>query len=183
MDFDEALDQFLAHTRVERGLAENTIQAYGTDLVQLATWLALREIERIEDLTPDHINDFLVERLDSGDSNRTLARKLVSLRQLYRFLRRERRISVDPTEVIDAPSIGRPLPVVLTEGQVEALLNAPDPDSPEGSRDRAMLEVLYATGPASGSATGFGAGLREGLEGTPGSLVCSGRTQDRKLPW
>ena len=146
LDFDDAIDQFIAHLRVERGLAENTTKAYGSDLMQFATHMGVREVDGIDEVTTDDVNRFLVERLDRNDSMRTVARKLVSIRRLFHFLRTERLVELDPTATIDSPPIGRTLPHVLTEVEVEHLLDAPDQSTAEGLRDRAMLEVLYATG-------------------------------------
>ncbi|MGD8869448.1 MAG: site-specific tyrosine recombinase XerD [Gemmatimonadales bacterium] len=146
MQFDDAIDQFVAHLRVERGLALNTVRAYSSDLAQLVDYLHERGIDCVEHVTPTLINDFLVARLDTGDRTRTIARKLVSIRRLYHFLLRERLIDNDPTAKVDAPRFGRRLPTVLSEAEVERLLEAPDPATPEGIRDRAMIEVLYATG-------------------------------------
>ena len=146
LEFDDAIDQFIAHLRVERGLAENTTKAYGSDLVQFATHMGVRDVDRIDEVTAEDVNRFLVERLDLGDSMRTVARKLVSIRRLCHFLRTERLLDTDPTATIDSPTIGRSLPHVLTEDEVESLLEAPEPTSAEGYRDRVMLEVLYATG-------------------------------------
>jgi integrase/recombinase XerD len=143
---DEAIDQFLAHLTVERGLAGNTVRAYSTDLAQVAGFMDERGSTSVSALAPEAISAFLVHRLDAGDTTRTLARKLVSVRRLCRFLLAERQLAADPTETIDSPPIRQKLPVVLTEREVEHLLAAPDGSSPEGQRDRAMLEVLYATG-------------------------------------
>ena len=146
LEFDDAIDQFIAHLRVERGLADNTTMAYGSDLMQFATHMAVREVDRVDRVMAEDVNRFLVERLDNNDSMRTVARKLVSIRQLYHFLRTERLVELDPTATIDSPPIGRSLPHVLTEIEVEVLLDAPDGATTEGLRDRVMLEVLYATG-------------------------------------
>ncbi len=146
MDFDDAIDQFTVHLKIERGLADNTVRAYCSDLVQFATFMALRSTDLAEAVASTDVNEFMGARLDEGDSLRTVARKLVSLRRFYHFLVVERILKADPTETIDSPPIRRPLPHVLTEAEVERLLDAPDPTTPEGVRDRAMLEVLYATG-------------------------------------
>lgn len=146
LDIDDAIDQFTVNLAVERGLAANTVKAYTSDLVQFSSHAAVHGVERIDRVRADLINTFLIARLDLGDSTRTVARKLVSLRRLYHFLLSERLAEVDPTATIDSPPIRRKLPSVLSEAEVERLLEAPDEGKPEGLRDRAMLEVLYATG-------------------------------------
>jgi len=89
---------------------------------------------------------FLASKTRQGSSARTLGRALSSLRQFYRYLYRERLVTEDPTILIDSPKLGRGLPKALSEAQVESVLEAPDINRPVGQRDRAMLELMYATG-------------------------------------
>ena len=89
---------------------------------------------------------YLAHRFAEGVAARSTARQLSCLRGFYRYLLRENRVQVDPTALVDNPKLGRPLPKSLSESDVEALLAAPDTDTPLGLRDRTMLEVLYATG-------------------------------------
>lgn len=146
MSIDEAIERFLDHLRVERGLAPNTIAAYGTDLSAFAASMVSDGAETIEALTPRHLSSWLLARLDAGLASRTLARNAVSVRRFCRFLVAERLLEDDPAATLDVPKVGRSLPKALTEADVERLLAAPPVDRPEGIRDRAMLEVLYATG-------------------------------------
>ncbi len=139
------LDRFLDALWTEHGLSRNTLSAYRSDLAALSIWLqgggsSLMHAER------GQLLDFLAARIRQGIKPRSSARLLTSLRRLYRWLARENLISEDPSALIDMPKIGRPLPKVLSEAQVEALLNAPDTSQSLGLRDRAMLEILYATG-------------------------------------
>lgn len=128
---------------MERGLSANTLQAYRSDLEAFARWLAARRRGLLEADAGE-----ILAFLGSGatGSVRTLARRLSSLRRLYQHLVREGRISADPTAQVDAPRLGRSLPKAVTEQEVELLLTAPDVATPAGVRDRAMLELLYATG-------------------------------------
>ncbi|MCB1736068.1 MAG: site-specific tyrosine recombinase XerD [Gammaproteobacteria bacterium] len=130
---------------MERGLADNTLKAYRSDLSKIAEWLAERDVA-LEAADRTHLLDYLSWRARHGSHARSSARLLSSLRRYYRWLLREKRIETDPTAQIDSPRLGRPLPKSLTEADVEALLDAPDPDDMLGLRDRAMLEVLYACG-------------------------------------
>jgi len=139
------LDRFLDALWTEHGLARNTLAAYRSDLAALAIWLlgggrSLRQAQR------GHLLDYLAARIRQGIQPRSSARLLTSLRRFYRWLARENLIAEDPSALIDMPKIGRPLPKILSEAQVEALLNAPAVEKPLGLRDRAMLELLYATG-------------------------------------
>jgi len=94
----------------------------------------------------DHLLAFLAWRVEQGTRPRSTARQLSSIRRFYRHMLREGRLAEDPTTRIDMPKLGRPLPKSLSEGEVESLLRAPDVAEPLGIRDRAMLELLYATG-------------------------------------
>ena len=130
---------------MERGLSANTLGAYRADLVALRRWLASRDVSLIY-ATRSDLLAFIAWRSEQGAKPRSTARQLSSFRRFYRFLLREGVIKDDPTIRIDMPRIGRSLPQSLTEGEVEALLAAPDVNDPLGHRDRTMLEVLYATG-------------------------------------
>jgi integrase/recombinase XerD len=137
------IDSFLDALWMERGLSENTLQAYKSDLYAFATWLTIRETS-ISEVQSTEVLDYLAEQ--GTRSARTSARRLSSLRRLYEYLVREGSISHDPTANVESPRLGRPLPKSLTENEVEALIKAPDTKTTLGLRDRAMLEVLYATG-------------------------------------
>lgn len=140
-----AIEAFLDALWMERDLSENTLKAYATDLRGLAAWLTDRG-GCLEQAERGDLLEFLAWRSRGGASARSVARLLSSLRAFYRHLVRDEPAREDPTARIDAPRIGRPLPHSLSETQVEALLLAPDVEDALGLRDRAMLEVLYATG-------------------------------------
>lgn len=139
----QLIELFLDALWVEHGLSHNTLSAYGSDLKIFAA--ALRN-KSLLDAGESDIAAFLAKRFNEGISHRSAARILSSLRRFYAYLLRENRISTDPTALIEAPHIGRPLPASLSEADVDALLAAPEPAQPLGQRDRAMLELLYATG-------------------------------------
>ncbi len=131
---------------MERGLAENTLSAYRSDLVGFARWLESRSVGSLHAVSRADIMDYLAARVAGGASRRSSARLLSSLRRFYRHQVRTGVLTVDPTVRVQAPKPDRPLPGALTESQVEALLEAPDAETAIGQRDRCMLEVLYATG-------------------------------------
>jgi integrase/recombinase XerD len=131
---------------LERGVAANTLAAYQADLRLLARWAADRGSATLVELTRAHLLEYLAHLSREGRKARTAARVLSSLRQFYRLALREGWVASDPTVQIESPRLGRPLPKTLSEGEVEALLAAPDTRTAEGFRDRAMLEVLYASG-------------------------------------
>ncbi|GAB6389159.1 site-specific tyrosine recombinase XerD [Stutzerimonas marianensis] len=139
------IDRFLDALWLEKGLADNTRQAYRSDLALFNGWLDERGV-RLADAGRDVILDHLAWRLHNAYKARSTARLLSGLRGFYRFLVREGLVAVDPTLQVDLPRLGRPLPKAMSEADVEALLAAPELGDPLGLRDRAMLEVLYACG-------------------------------------
>jgi integrase/recombinase XerD len=142
---DPLIDQFLDALWLEKGLSDNTRDAYRSDLALFNGWLDERGV-RLIGAGREMILDHLAWRLSNNYKARSTARLLSGLRGFYRFLLRDGLISVDPTLRVELPKLGRPLPKALSEADVEALLGAPDIGDPLGMRDRAMLEVLYATG-------------------------------------
>lgn len=143
-DTQTLIEQFLDALWMERGLSENTLAAYRSDLSQFGHWLGKQQ--SLGGVRREQIQDYLAHRLACRRSPRSTARLLSSLRRFYTWLRREQQIAEDPTALIESPRLGRPLPKSLSESEVEALLLAPDVQSLKGLRDRCMLELLYATG-------------------------------------
>jgi integrase/recombinase XerD len=139
------IDRFLDAIWMERGLSENTLDAYRADLLALDQRLKARDVEIVKATKADLL-EYISWRVDGGAKPRSTARQLSSFRRFYRYLLREAVISDDPTADIAMPKIGRSLPTSLTEDEVDSLLAAPNVSEPLGNRDRAMLELLYATG-------------------------------------
>ncbi len=142
---EELVDQFLDAIWMERGLSKNTLGAYRADLMTLGRSLA-EDSKSIKSAEKADLLNFIAERVESGAKPRSTARQLSSFRRFFRYIQREGLRKNDPTAEIEMPRIGRSLPKTLSEDQVDALLNAPNTDEPLGHRDRAMLELLYATG-------------------------------------
>jgi integrase/recombinase XerD len=136
---------FLDYLSVEKGLARNSLASYGIDLRHFGHWLAEQslEIDRVERI---HIVKYFQSLRVAGISARSVARALAAIRGLFRFLVAERHLKVDPTENLENPKLWSTLPKSLQPSEVEALLAAPDRSTPDGLRDAAMLELLYATG-------------------------------------
>ncbi|TBV14015.1 site-specific tyrosine recombinase XerD [Stutzerimonas kirkiae] len=139
------IDRFLDMLWLEKGLSQNTREAYRRDIGQFNAWLVERGLV-LEAAGREAILDHLAWRLDQSYEARSTARLLSGLRGFYRYLLREGVIVADPTLQVDLPRLGRPLPKSLSEADVDALLAAPDVGELLGLRDRAMLEVLYASG-------------------------------------
>ena len=142
---DQPLAAWLDHLRVERGLSENTLAAYENDLRKLAAFAEERG-RALLSLEPRELADFVASLRGQGLSARSQGRHVHALRGFFRFAAREGAITRDPTENLRPPKAVRALPRCLTPNQVEALLAAPDVSDRLGLRDRAILEVMYATG-------------------------------------
>lgn len=128
---------------MERGLAENTLSAYRSDLLLFSVWTASRN-RGLLDVGPADLSDFMAEQL--GTPVRTVARRLSALRRFYRYQVQRGTLDHDPSARLESPRLARRLPGVLSETQVDELLAAPDVSTAFGLRDRAMLELLYASG-------------------------------------
>ena len=142
---EEIVDRFLDAIWMERGLSQNTLGAYRADLMTLGRGLAEHE-KTIEMAEKADLLAFIAGRVEGGAKPRSTARQLSSFRRFFRYIMREGLRDSDPTADIEMPRIGRSLPKTLSEDEVDSLLNAPNTDEPLGHRDRAMLELLYATG-------------------------------------
>ena len=136
---------YLDYARVEKGLAANSISNYQRDLTHFCQFLGSRG-KSLADADRDDIRAFLAGLYGRGLSARSVARHLISLRSFFRFLAKEGRIRSDPTAQVEAPKLERTLPRYLSADEVDALLQQPDLSTPPGLRDKAMLELLYATG-------------------------------------
>ena len=146
--------EYLDHLRVERGLSENTLGAYGHDFTKLKAWCEKRGKLPLE-LVQGDLSAFIAALRESGLGARSVARVVHALKGLYRFAIREGRLEIDPMENLRAPRAFHALPRFLTGTQVEGLLRAPDLGTPLGLRDRAILETMYATGLRASEVTGL----------------------------
>jgi integrase/recombinase XerD len=143
---DQQIDQYLGHLVVERGLSKHTLESYGRDLRRYQEFLGKRGLDDLSAAREGDLLEFLLGLAKEGLSARSRARTLAAVRGLHRFLVREGVTSTNPTTTIALPRPGRRLPDFLSVEEVDRLLAAPDPSTREGLRDKAMLELLYATG-------------------------------------
>lgn len=144
---DKALKEYLHYLLVEKGLSSNTLEAYKRDITNYIQYL--KNVEQIQDVEKVHrtnIVSFLFYLKEKGKAATTVSRQLSSLRSFHQFMLREGLSTHDPSTLIDLPKAEKRLPKVLNMGEVEALLDSPDSTSPLGLRNKAMLEMLYATG-------------------------------------
>lgn len=140
------LEEYLHYLKIERGLSENTIQSYKRDLSQYFSFLDEKEISSWEQVDRYLVLDFLEFLRNEGKSSATIIRMVSSLRKFHQFLRQERMTDNDPMQHIDTPKKTQRLPKTLSIKEVEKIIESPDTNDALGIRDRAILEVMYATG-------------------------------------
>lgn len=145
-DVAEAVDAFLHHSAIERGLSPRTLEAYSRDLARFVDGLEASGLRRLSAVERTHVTGFLAALDREGLSVRSRNRMLVSVRRFLRYALATGRLTKDPTEGIASPKLTRPLPKVLRPDETEALLRASEGDDPLRVRDRAMLEILYGGG-------------------------------------
>jgi integrase/recombinase XerD len=143
---DPVIDAFCDALWLEDGLSRNTLLAYRRDLTLFAAWLREHSVASLLDAQHADLLGYLGHRYAIATKASSAGRILSTLKRFYRMQVRDGRLTVDPTLRIDTPKLARPLPRSLSEDEVERLLAAPDCTAPLGLRDRAMLELLYATG-------------------------------------
>lgn len=144
-DDDLLLDGYLNHLRVERGLAARSVEAYAGDLLRFAVYVR-QAAKTYAAVDQADVAGWLVSLAQEGISARAQARKLSALRGFFKHLLAEKAVTADPTALVSGPKLPRKLPHVLTFGEVEQLLGAPDQTTPRGKRDYAMMQLLYASG-------------------------------------
>lgn len=143
---DSAIDNYLNYIVVEKRLSKNTLESYGRDLRRFAEYLVKSGFKKFKAVDEKAILEFLIRLHESGVKSRSVARNLVTIRGLYRFLVREKILTENSTAKIDIPKGMKKLPSVLSIDKVDCLLNRPDRKTPRGVRDYAMLQTMYAAG-------------------------------------
>jgi len=174
------LDEFLNYLSVERGLSKNTISSYRSDLLSFLDYLETRGVVGIEKIKRDDITEHLLRLKDNGLSGNSISRALVAIKMFYKFLAQERFIKDDVAGILESPKLIRPLPNVLNIAEVMKLLQAPDIRSWIGIRDKAALELMYATGMRVSEVVELGTGT---LNLDAGFIKCKGKgDKERMVP-
>lgn len=176
----ELIDTFIDYLSVERGLSKNTVVAYRKDLDFYLDFLDKGHIDALSKAKRSDIGDFMLQQKDKGIAANSIARRLASIRMFHRFLLRERILRDDPTNLIESPKLSKKIPDSLSLNEVEALLNQPHSRDKLGLRDKALLEVFYATGMRVSEV----AGLRlDNVNLEVGFLRCTGKgNKERVIP-
>lgn len=144
-DLDDVRARYDAHLRLEKGLSANTAAAYGRDVAHFTRWAADAGLG-LERVQPADLDAFVCTLHDVGILPRSQARVISGVKSFYRFLRLEGYVDQDPTQLLQAPRIGRHLPDVLSVAEIDAMIAAIDLSKPEGQRNRAIIETLYGCG-------------------------------------
>jgi len=143
-NLNDLIDQFINYMRIERGVSNNTIEAYSRDLKEFADFIGKKTLPLSK--VDIHILTEYITYLNKRISKRSLARNISAIRTFFKFLVLEGIIEENPARLLEIPKVSRKLPGILNEHEIELLLNQPSPTTPIGIRDRAMLELLYASG-------------------------------------
>ncbi|WP_324249126.1 site-specific tyrosine recombinase XerD [Ligilactobacillus salivarius] len=146
MAINNILMDYLHYLKVERGLSENTINSYGIDLKLFLEYLRENEIPSFKQVNKEVIVNYMQAEKNNNKANSSILRSVSSLRKFFQYLAQEKIIEKDPMLLIDTPKKKQHLPQVLTKEEVEKLLHSPNTGQVLGLRDRAMLELMYATG-------------------------------------
>ncbi|MCX5666255.1 MAG: site-specific tyrosine recombinase XerD [Candidatus Omnitrophica bacterium] len=174
------LEEFLNYLSVERGLSKNTISSYSSDLFSFINYLESKGVMDMEKIKRDDITKYLMHLKDKGLSGNSVSRALVAIKMFYKFLAQERFIKDDVAGILESPKLIRPLPNVLNVAEVTKLLQAPDTKSWMGIRDRAALELMYATGMRVSEMVELGTGT---LNLDVGFIKCKGKgDKERMVP-
>ncbi|MBF0593516.1 MAG: site-specific tyrosine recombinase XerD [Candidatus Omnitrophica bacterium] len=143
----EALNEFLNYLSVERGLAKNTLLAYEHDLVQYGEYLKEKcGASGVDAVTRDQVTGYMYEQKKAGMSSASICRSLAAIRMFHRFLVRENFSKEDPTDLVDTPKTWKRIPAVLTQAEIDAMIKAAQGRGWQAERDRAILELFYASG-------------------------------------
>jgi integrase/recombinase XerD len=143
---EELVESFLNYLIVECGLSENTIKSYKSDLRNFSNYLKNRGIKRFQDLRANMIISYIEEEKQRGLSENSISRSLVTVKMFYKYMITEGKVSKNPMSSINSPKLQKRLPEVLHYKAVEKMLQAPDCNEKLGARDKAILELMYATG-------------------------------------
>ena len=175
---NELVENFLNYLQVERGLADNTIFSYRRDLSGFAKYLESNHINNIANTRHSNVTDFMMYQKDRGLESSSISRHLAAIKAFYRFLVKERILREDPTSLLESPKLFKRIPDVLSIQEIDSILNMPNLKDNKGIRDKAILEIMYATGMRVSEA----ADLRLGdLNMEVGFLRCRGKGNKERI--
>lgn len=174
------IEEFMKYLQDVKHMSRNTVLSYHRDLMQMEAYLREREITEAGRVTKTSLNSYILFLEKEGKASTTISRMLASMKAFFHYEFTEGRIRRNPAELIRAPKIEKKVPVVLTMEEVNALLKQPDGRTPKEIRDKAMLEVLYATGIRVSELTGL---CLEDVNAAIGFLTCRDGGKERTIPF
>ena len=173
------LNQFMSYLNTEKGLAKNSIDSYRRDLLYYLDFLESRQVRHLKKVSESDLAHFVYELKEKGRAPSTISRHLASIRSFYSYLLREKVVHRDPTAHMESPKVIKKVPEILTIEEVEFLMNAPDLDDPSGLRDKAMLELLYASGAKVSEMLSVDV---DEVNLSLGYVKCTNKTRERIIP-
>jgi integrase/recombinase XerD len=173
------LQQFMAHLEIERRLAKNSIESYQRDINAYLRFLESRLVGDIRQVKEEDVAQYLYDLKDQGKAPSTISRNIASIRSFHLYLVREKVTLTDPTQMFVSPKVEKKLPCILSIQEVEALMSAPDLTTAAGLRDKAMLELLYASGARVSEL--LSVNLQE-INLSLGYIKCANNTRERIIP-
>lgn len=177
---DAEIGQFIIYLREIKKTSKNTEVSYQRDLIKLASYLEGQGIREVEKVTKTSLNSYILYLEREGKANTTISRTLASMKAFFHYQWSQGRIKKDPAEFLKSPRVEKKAPVILSVDEVNCLLSQPDGDSPKELRDRAMLELLYATGIRVSELIGL---KRDDVNLPVGFITCRDEHKERMIPF
>ena len=176
----EEINSFITYLQEVKHTAKNTEVSYHRDLIQMAGFMEKMGITQVEKVTQTSLNSYILYLEKEGKAASTISRELASIKAFFNYLFKERKINRDPAEFLKAPKIERKIPVILTKEEIQALLAQPGDTTAKELRDKAMLELLYATGIRVSELIGL---KLEDVNMQIGYITCCDHTKNRTIPF
>lgn len=174
------IDSFMRYLEIEKGASQNTLLSYNRDLRQMIGFFEERGITKPEEVTEDALDRYMVNQKQGGRAAATISREMASIKAFFQYEMRNGRLEKNPSQILKAPKVERKAPLILSVGEVNALLVQPCQNTIKGIRDRAMLELLYATGIRVSELVGL---RLEDVNLAGSSIVCRDRGRERVIPF
>ena len=174
------IDSFIRYLEIEKGASQNTLLSYNRDLRQMIGFFEERGITKPEEVTEDALDRYMVNQRQGGRAAATISRETASIKAFFQYEMRNGRLEKNPSQILKAPKVERKAPLILSVGEVNALLVQPCQNTIKGIRDRAMLELLYATGIRVSELVGL---RLEDVNLVGSSIVCRDHGRERVIPF
>ncbi len=178
MDYE--IKQFIKYLEEEKKASKNTVDSYRRDLEQMVEYLKKQGIENVQKVTDTALNSYLLYLNKEGRASSTISRQLASVRSFFHYEFREGKTGSDPAELLKAPKVVKKAPTILTVEEINSLLDAPERNTPKEIRDKAMLELMYATGMRVSELINL---KLDDINMSVGFVVCRDGNRERTIPF